>query len=821
MDVCRILMNLNQDLRFAVRLLIKDKWFTAIAVIALGLGIGVNATVFTFVNAVLIRGLPFNDPDRIVVVGARDARGRDRGVSYQDFQDMRAAARTFSGMAAFSGQTMNVSDEGRTPERFQGPYMSANAFKLIGEQPVIGRDFLAEDDRPGAAAVVMLGNGVWKNRYGSDASILGRTIRVNEVPATVIGVMPEGFKFPTGADLWMPLAQMPRLNEQKRDGRNAMEVFGRLNDGVTMAQAQSELTTIAAKLALDYPDTNKDVTARVMTFNERQNGGPIRLIFLSLMGAVGFVLLIACANVANLLLARSAGRAREMSVRISLGASRWRIVRQLLVESVLLSIVSGLMGLALAYVGVRLFDVATQDVGRPYWIEFTIDGKVLAFFAAICLGTGVIFGLAPALHVSKTDLNEVLKEGGRSGSSGMRARRWTSALIVAELALTLVLLAGAGLMMRSFVNLYRMDLGIETSQLLTMRLTLPNEKYPTSGQRRAFYDRLDQRLIGIQGVKAATITTNIPLNGGPPRLLAIDGREPAANEQPPTVTQVTIGARYFETLGTKLLRGRSFDDLDGTPGHDNVIVNQRFVAMHFGTDDPIGRRIKLTPDGPPVPGTPLPAWTTIVGVSPTIRQRVQPGEDLPDPVVYIPLRAQAPAFATLMIRAPRDAASMTTLAREEVRAIDPDLPLFGIRTMDQELAAQRWAFRIFGTMFAIFAVIALALSAVGLYAVTAYSVAQRTQEIGVRMALGAQTAQVLWLILKRSIVQMAIGLALGIGGALGVSRLLASVLFQTGSRDPVLLASIVSLLIVVSTIACLWPARRAARLDPVNALRNE
>ena len=813
-------MNLMQDLRFAVRLLIKDKWFTAVAVVALALGIGVNATVFTFVNAVLIRGLPFNDPDRILVVMSRDARGRDSDVSYRDFEDWRASTRTFAGLSASIGQTMNISDEGRAPERFQGPYQSANAFKLIGQQPLLGRDFLPDDDRPGAAAVVILGNGLWKSRYGSDPSILGRTIKVNEVPATVIGVMPEGFKFPQAADLWMPLAQSPKLTEQKRDART-LDVFGRLNPGVSTAQAQAEIDTIARKLAADYPDTNKDTGARVMTFNERMNGGPIKLIFLSLMGAVGFVLLIACANVANLLLARSAARAREMSVRISLGASRWRIVRQLLVESVLLSIISGLFGLALAYVGVRLFDAATQDVGRPYWIQFTMDTQVFGFFAAVCLGTGIVFGLAPALHVSKTDLNEVLKEGGRSGSSGMRARRWTSALIVAELALTLVLLAGAGLMMRSFLNLYQMDLGIETSQLLIMRLSLPDQKYPAAEQRRAFFERLDQRLGGIAGIQSATITSNAPLGGGPRRLLALDGRETKPGELPPTITQVTIGPRYFETLGTRLLRGRGFDDLDGTAGHDNAIVNQRFVAMHFGNDEPLGRRIKLTPDGPASPGSAAPTWVTIVGIAPTVRQRAQAGEDLPDPVVYLPLRGQPAAFAILLVRAPRDPGTLTSLVREQVRAIDADLPLFGIRTMDEDLAQQRWAFRIFGTMFAIFAAIALALSSVGLYAVTAYSVAQRTQEIGVRMALGAQAAQVLWLILKRSIVQMVIGLVLGVAGAVGVGKLLSSVLFQTGGRDPVLLTAIVSLLVLVSMAACLWPARRATRLDPVAALRND
>jgi putative ABC transport system permease protein len=818
-------MNLLQDLKYAVRLLIKDRWFTAVAVVALGLGIGVNSTVFTFVNAVLIRGLPFDHQEQIVWVGTRDARGRDIPASIKDLDDVKAAAKSFSDVAIWANYTLNLSDDERAPEQFNGLYMASGFFKLIGQRPMLGRDFTPDDDKPSSPPTVIISQALWKNRYASSPSAIGKTVKVNSLVLTIIGVMPEGFKFPTNCDIWMPFAHLaPGFRNEKREARNFAGI-ARLRDSVSLEQASAELATISTNLQAQYPDTNKNMTLTLMNFSDRFNGGPIKTVFLSLMGAVAFVLLIACANVANLLLARSAARAREISVRIALGATRWRIVRQLLIESVLLSIVAGIFGLGLSAIGIRLFDAATQDAGKPYWMVFTMDTTVVAFFAVICLGTGVIFGLAPALHVSKTDLNDVLKEGGRSNSGGVRARRWTSALIVVELALTLVLLAGAGFMMRSFLSLYQMDLGIDTTPLLTMRFNLPDRKYPTPEIRRAFFERLDERLAGVPNLQSGTITTNVPLGGGGSRQIQIEGHDVPANAaQTPSATIVFIGSRFFDTLGATLPRGRTFDATDGSAGHETAIVNQRFAAMHFGNEDPIGRRVRLAIEqfpGQPPPSI-APYWVTVVGVAPTIRQRSQ--DVLPDPVIYLPIRGEAPRNVAILVRAPKDAAALTGVLRQEVRALDADLPLFGIQTLDQLVAQQRWPFRVFGSMFAIFALIALVLAAIGLYAVTAYSVTQRTQEVGVRMALGAQATQVRWLFVRQSLWQLGIGVAIGLAGALGVGVLLKSLLAQgggVGSRDPVTLVTIVVVLVTVALAASYWPARRATRLDPLKALRYE
>jgi len=819
-------MGLWEDVRFAARLLLKDKWFTLVAAVALAMGIGVNATVFTFVNAVLIRGLPIADPDRTLAIDSYDrARNRGMGVSYLDYRDWKDNTRTFETFGAYNGTVANVSDEGQPPERFNGSHISANGLTILGTTPVLGRTFVGDDDRRGAAGVVIIGHGMWQNRYGSNPSVIGRTIRVNDTPATVIGVMPEGFKFPFNTDLWMPLAQIPNLEEGKRNTRQ-LQAFGHLAPGVTRTQAQSELINISRKLEAESPDTNKDIQARVQTFNESQNGGPIRTIFLSLMGAVAFVLLIACANVANLLLSRATNRAREISVRMSLGASRWRVIRQLLIESVMLAAISGLGGLGIAAIGIRLFDRATQDVGRPYWIQFTMDGTVFGFFALICLGTGVIFGLAPALHISKTDVNEVLKEGGRSGSAGARASRWTGSLMVAELTLTVVLLAGAGFMMKNFVTLYSLDLGIDTSKLLTMALALPERKYPAVEQRLAFYERLEERLRSNPKIEAVTITSNAPMQGGFLRKLMIDGKPLDQGQQAPNVTMLTIDPQYFKTVGLPLQRGRDLTDEDGMTGRESAIVNQRFAALHFPNEDPIGRRITLAIDlqggAPPQGGIPVSLTATIVGLVPNLRQRDFQLPD-PDPIAYLPFRTDPRGFMNLLVRSAGDPNLMTPILREEVRAIDPDLPLFGIRTMDASLEQARWPFRIFGSMFTIFALIALTLSAVGLYAVTAYAVSQRTQEIGLRMALGAQRDQVAWLFLRRSFIQLAIGLTLGVAGAFGVGALFSNtnLLVQNSGRDPITIGGIALLLALVAIAASVVPARRATRLDPMLALRRD
>jgi predicted permease len=809
------------DLRAAVRAIVKDRWLAAAAIVALALGIGVNATVFTLVNAVLIRGLPFPDSGNLYVLGTQRLNAQGQAnigpVSYQELQDWRRQATSFVDMAAFSQTTMNIADDRAMPEQQTGGRVSDNLFRVLGQQPLVGRDFNPGDGAAGAERVVILGNTLWMNRYGSDPEVVGKAIRINGEPAVVVGVMPPGIKFPTRAELWMPVA--PTGDALKRDRRD-FSVAGRVRPGVSRTSAQTELNGIAGQLAAAYPDTNKDVGAAMQTFNERFNGGPIRTVFLALQGAVAFVLLIACANVANLQLSRAIQRAREMAVRTALGATRWRVMRQLLVESVLLGCAGGALGLLIAIGGVRAFDAAVADVGKPYWIVFTMDYVVFGFLAAVCVLTGIIFGIVPAFQISRTNANDLLKEGGRGNAGSRRARWMSSTMVVVELALTLVLLVGAGLMVRSFLKLYTTDLGMPIDQLMTMRMQLPATKYRTAPERLAFYDRLLPRLEAMAGAEAVALTTSMPGFGGARARIDIDGREaPATWEERPEVASTAVSPGFFRATGIEIIRGRGLTDTDGTPGSEVLVVDQRFASQIFPGEDPLGRRIRL-PMRNPAPNAPPPVWRTIVGISRTVDDLPQPGNTRPAGAIYMPHRQDATSFAALLVRSRVDPGAMMSAVRREVQAVDPDQPVFTVQTLAQMMAQATWPYRIFGTLFAVFALIALVLSAVGLYAVMAYSVTQRTPEIGVRMALGADRGRIARLVLRRGLVQTGIGLALGLLGAFGLSRVLREVLAEISPTDPLTFVSITLLLGVTALAACLIPARRATRVDPLVALRD-
>jgi predicted permease len=750
-------------------------------------------------------------------------------VSYPDFQDWRTATRAFLGLAADTGTTMNLSDKDRAPERFRGSYVSANAFEVVRVKPLLGRTFLPDDDRPGATPVVILGHAVWYSRYSGDRTVIGRTVRINDMPSIVIGVMPPGFRFPMTAEIWQPLSVLPDLGTARRDART-LNVTGRLADSVTLEQARADLEVIAARLAQEYPDTNGGIEVTVAPPMEAARRGAKPLL-MTLMGAVGILLLIACANIANLLLARATTRSREIAIRASLGATRWRIVRQLLLESLVLASLAGLLGLILSVYGVRYFSVAFDAIEiaapdrpmTPYWVDLTMDGRVFAFVAVLCLWTSLVFGIAPALHVSKTDVNQVLKESGPNAAGSQRARRWTGALMVSELGLTLILLTSAGLLVRSFLSHYRTNLVIDSTDVVTGRLALPIQKYPTRELQRAFVHRLESRLASDLAQASATIASDVPLVslGGGARQLSIDGRVEADGHRPPTVSYSGVGRRYFETLGLSLIRGRTFATNETADGRAVAIVDERFARVLFPGEDPLGRRVRLDPPNQVTSTAPSP-WFTIVGVVQALPQ-FRPGGLSPEPVVFGPLFAdpEPMRFVSLLVRSKSSLGETVPLMREAVRTLDPDLPLFAVLTLDDMVAGTRFPMRIIGSLFGFLALTALVLASVGLFALTAHSAAQRTHEIGIRMALGARGAHVRWLFVRRTLAQLALGLPLGLAGALAVGPLLQAVLREVSARDPLALALVMALLIIVSLTASFLPAHRATRRDPMAALRHD
>ncbi|MDO8679076.1 MAG: ADOP family duplicated permease [Acidobacteriota bacterium] len=803
-----------QDARFAVRLLARDRGFALTAIVVLAFGIGVNHMFVTMVYAHKFRGLPIDRPDRVLFISTYDDRAPDRLVSLPDLEDIRGEQRTFEGLAAYMGSVVTIGDEGRAPDRFDAAYLSSNALALIGVRPLAGRGPEPQEDRPGAAPVVMLGADAWRTRYGSDPSIVGRSILVNGSPATVVGIIPDRSGFPSVAGIWLPLGQLPGLANLKRDSRN-LRVFGRLRDGSTESDARAEIQSIVGRLEAAHPDTNRNLRARVTPINERLLGNLDG--WMPFITAAVIVILVASANVANLMMARAMHRAPEMAIRTSLGASRFRLIRQLIIEGMVLAAIGGALGLAFSTAGVRLVQSAIPQNMLPYWLDYSTDAGTLALLVGVSFASVFVFGLIPALQASKIDVNQTLKDGSRSGHRGRATRVWTAAFLVAELALATVLLAQVALGNVTARRTVPTDAALRTTAVMTAAVTLPADNYPTAGERGEFFRRLEERLHAQPAVAATALTTFLPVSSVRPteRSPEVEGRAPGEIAAP-GVSVIDIDGGYFNTLGLTLTRGRRFSDRDGSPGQATAIVNERFVEMFLSDADPLGRRIFLVTAN--APATTPRLWTTIIGVAPSIRQHAVPE---PGPVVYLPIHAATPGAATLMVRTNLEPSGVASLLRDEARAIDPNVPLYRMQTLEAAITDALWNSRVSNYLSLTVTILSLILATVGLYAVTAHGVTLRTREIGVRMALGARSFQVSGLILRSVRIPLALGLLLGVAGALAWDRMFSSGLADVSASEPEAILIIAAIMATVVTLACFIPVRKATRMNPVSALRHE
>jgi putative ABC transport system permease protein len=811
----QLLDSFLRDLRYAVRALRRSPGFTFTAIVTLAIGIGVNAAVFTVANAVLFKGFPLvYGNDRILYIDTRRENGYGCCVSFPDFEDWRAQAKSFKGMAAMADMIITLSDKGELPERYDASQVSTNAFKLLGQQPILGRDFTASDEIPGAPPVAILRYSLWEGRFGKDPAIIGRTVRINGVATTVIGVMPQRFSFPQNQDLWVPLVPIPNL--QKREARGLWFAFGRMTDGATPRSARAEMETIGRRLASAYPLTNQDSVPRVRNFHEFFIGSNATMLYGSMWGAVGFVLLIACANLANLMLARSIARSREISLRIALGAGRWRIVRQLLIESVMLSAIGGIFGWWIAEWGVRAYGLVANPPAQSWsdhLLDFTMDGRAFAYLIAISTGTGLLFGLASALRLSKIEVNATLKDGSRGATGGGRAKRLSALPVIGEMALAVVLLSGAGLMIRSFLNLYNADLGIKTANILTALVQLPVAKYPRAEAQLSFYARLQTLLEAVPGVEAVAIADYLPTQFPKHLPYELAGATPVDAPRRPTLAAVAVSPGYFRTLGATVLSGRDFNDTDGITGIPAAIVNQQFAAKSWPGENALGKRFRLF-DGKVPEG-----WRTVVGVVPNIAQNTQQEFD---PLVYLPYRVKPAGSMWVFVRTRVPPGSLATTFRREIQALDSDLPIWlGPFTLADRLEWNWHTNAVSGALFLIFASIALVLASIGLYAVNAYSASQRSQEIGIRIAMGATASDIHKLVFVQGMLPLGIGLTIGLAASVAANRLLQSALVDVSPTDPITLVVASGVLALSGTVGCLIPARRAMRVDPVVALRHE
>jgi putative ABC transport system permease protein len=794
-----------QDLRYGARLLIKHPTFTVVAVLTLALGIGANSAIFTVVNAVLLRPLPFKEPDRLVSLWETTAKFDRGSVSVPNMKDWREQNDVLTDIAAFQGANFSLQD-GDHPERIAGATVSANFFDLLGVAPQLGRTFLQGEDQPGNHRVVLLSDPLWRRNFGADPGIVGRSIPLGGETFTVIGVMPQSFQYPSRlTELWVPLVFTPE--QLKSRGSHAFLLIGRLKPGVSLAQAQEQMSVIAGRLEQQYPEQQAKRGIRLFPLQEDMVQY-IRPALMVLLGAVGFVLLISCTNVANLLLARAAARQREIAVRMALGAGRLRLIRQFLTESVLLSVLGGALGLLIARWGVDgLLALAGNYLPRAG--EVTLDWRVAGFTFLLSLLTGVGFGMAPALQVSRTDVQEALKEGGNAGSSPRR-NRLRSLLVVAEVASALVLLVGAGLLIKSFMRLLEVETGLRPEKVLTLTISLPEAKYTEPKTATDFYARALDRISALPGVEAAAVINHLPLlrtgyNGD----VEIEGQSYPAG-QLPLAEYRAVSPDYFRALGIPLIAGRFFDERDREDAAPVVLVNQTFVNKFLAGQDPLGRRIK-----------PNKEWVPITGVVGDVKQSGLTRAVMPE--IFMPYE-QAPSMTqsmTMVVRSTQDPGGLVQSIRREVAAVDPNLPIYNVQTMETVINKSVSDRRLNMLLLSIFAGVAMILSMVGIYSVMSYTVTQSTREIGIRMALGAQPRDVLKLVVGQGLVLTLLGVGLGVLGALGLTRLMESLLYGVKATDPLTFLGVSLLLIAVALLACYWPARRATKVDPMIALRYE
>ncbi|HEV2913882.1 MAG TPA: ABC transporter permease [Pyrinomonadaceae bacterium] len=803
-----------QDLRYGLRMMLKNPAFTAVAVLALGLGIGANTAIFSVVNSILLRPLPFREPDRLVTVMHNYPKlDLIAPVSPPGFEDYRARTDVFENAGASSGGSFNLTGEGE-PERIQARGVTAGFFETLGVEAALGRTFLPEEDKPGNEHVVVLSNGLWQRRYGADPGVVGRTITLDGEGYTVVGVMPAGFRFYGQDDAWAPLALNAEMMSPNRRGSEFLLMIARLKPGVSFEQAQAAMNSVASQIRQDNPQqypSDSDWGVRVKPVYEEMVAD-IRPALLVLLGAVGFVLLIACANVANLLLARASVRRKEIAIRTALGAGRWRLVRQLLTESVLLSITGGGLGLLLAVWGVDVLVKLNQN-NIPRAREIGIDARVLAFTFGLSLVTGVLFGLAPALQASRTQLTDALKEGGRTSGGSHRAR-FRSLLVVTEIALALVLLIGAGLMVKSFSRLSHVDPGFQPQNLLTMQVALPVTKYKEDKQIGDFFRQALEKIKSLPGVQSEGAVSQLPLSGSVASgFFTIEGQE-ASGEQRPHTDLRASSPEYLQTMGIPLLKGRYFNERDTDSSPNVAIIDETLARRYWPGADPVGRRISYNRrDGKPV-------WREIVGVVGAIKHKALDADYRGQ--LYFPHPQNPWSNMSLVVRSnTADPASLTAAVRSAIQAVDKDQPVYRVMTMETMVAESVAQHRFSMFLLTLFAVVAVALAVVGLYGVMSYGVSQRTHEIGIRMALGAQARDVLRMVVGQGFVLALLGVGAGLLGALALTRVMSSLLFGVSATDPFMFVSVPLILAGVALLACYLPARRATKVDPMVALRYE